>query len=115
LVFDITDHMSAYTSYTTIFNPSSRKDINGDYLDPEDGNSIEAGIKADFIYAIKQDNSPIQLHLVVETKSDNMRMSDEVAVQSQQKAFEYIKNIQWRLNNKVQDFERDLKDLVMTR
>ena len=69
----------------------------------------------DFIYAIKQDNSPIQLHLVVETKSDNMRMSDEVAVQSQQKAFEYIKNIQWRLNNKVQDFERDLKDLVMTR
>jgi outer membrane receptor for ferric coprogen and ferric-rhodotorulic acid len=40
--------MSAYTSYTTIFNPSSRKDVKGDYLDPEEGNSIEAGIKADF-------------------------------------------------------------------
>ena len=66
----------------------------------------------DFIYAIKQDNSPIQLHLVVETKSDNMRMSDEVAVNSQQKAFEHIENIQWRLNSTVQDFERDLKKLV---
>lgn len=48
LVFDITDYLSAYTSYTTIFNPSARKNVSGDYLDPEEGNSVEAGLKADF-------------------------------------------------------------------
>ncbi|MCH7335171.1 TonB-dependent siderophore receptor [Acinetobacter sp. NIPH 2699] len=48
LIFDITEDLSAYTSYTTIFNPSSRKDVNGDYLDPEDGNSFEVGLKAAF-------------------------------------------------------------------
>ncbi len=69
LIFDITDNISAYSSYTTIFNPSSRKDVNGDYLDPEEGNSIETGLKADFYdgrlnasvayFNLKQDNFAI--------------------------------------------------------
>ena len=45
LVFDITDQLSAYASYTSIFNPSSNKDANDDYLDPEEGNSVEGGFK----------------------------------------------------------------------
>lgn len=70
LVFDITDHWSAYTSYTTIFNPSSRKDKNEDYVDPEEGNSFELGLKADFYdgrlnasaayFDMKQDNFAVQ-------------------------------------------------------
>lgn len=70
LVFDITDYLSAYTSYTTIFNPSSRKEENGAYLDPEEGNSIEAGVKADFYdgrlnasaayFSMQQDNFALQ-------------------------------------------------------
>lgn len=55
--------------YTTIFNPSTRKDVNGDYLDQEEGNSIEAGLKADFYdgrlnasvayFSLQQDNFAI--------------------------------------------------------
>lgn len=69
LVFDITNHLSAYTSYTTIFNPSTRQDVGGHYLDPEEGNSVEAGLKADFYdgrlnasaayFSMQQDNFAI--------------------------------------------------------
>ncbi|MCB5185743.1 TonB-dependent receptor [Methylobacillus gramineus] len=44
--YDITDNASVYTSYTKIFNPQvSAMDRNGSYLDPEEGDSYEAGIK----------------------------------------------------------------------
>jgi restriction endonuclease len=64
----------------------------------------------DFVYAIKKDQA-ITLHLVVETKSDNMRMSDEIAVKSQKEAFKSIQNIEWRMSTKVEDFVRDLNEL----
>jgi type III restriction enzyme len=66
----------------------------------------------DFVYAIKKDEQAITLHLVVETKSDNMRMSDEIAVKSQKEAFKNIQNIEWRMSTKVEDFVRDLKELI---
>ena len=66
----------------------------------------------DFVYAIKKDEQTLQLHLVVETKSDNPRMSDVIAVNSQKEAFKNIQNIEWRLSTKVEDFERDLKELT---
>lgn len=47
LIYDITKKVSAYTSYTSIFNPNSRKDVNGIYLDPEEGNSTEFGLKTE--------------------------------------------------------------------
>lgn len=68
----------------------------------------------DFVYAIKKDEQTLQLHLVVETKSDNPRMSDVIAVNSQREAFKNIQNIEWRLSTKVEDFERDLKELTST-
>ncbi|MGC4028254.1 MAG: TonB-dependent siderophore receptor [Steroidobacteraceae bacterium] len=48
VVFDLTANLSAYASYTSIFNPSTRKDVEGKYLNPEDGNSSEVGLKAEF-------------------------------------------------------------------
>lgn len=70
LILDLTENVSAYSSYTTIFNPSSRKDKNENYLDPEEGNSFEVGLKADFYegrlnasaayFSMKQDNFAIQ-------------------------------------------------------
>jgi type III restriction enzyme len=66
----------------------------------------------DFVYAIKKDEQTLQLHLVVETKSDNPRMSDTIAVNSQKEAFKNIQNIEWRLSTKVEDFVRDLTELT---
>lgn len=48
LTYDINDTYSAYTSYTTIFQPQSTRDINASYLDPVTGKSYEAGVKGDW-------------------------------------------------------------------
>ncbi|MDR2080574.1 MAG: hypothetical protein LBP54_01625, partial [Campylobacteraceae bacterium] len=63
----------------------------------------------DFVYAIGN-GEDIELHLIVETKSDNPRLSDKVAVDAQQKAFEKIGgNIKWRMETDAASFERELK------
>lgn len=66
LVFDVTSNLSAYASFTSIFNPQDAKDRNGGYLPPVDGNSYEAGLKGEWmsgrlrasaaIFRIEQDN-----------------------------------------------------------
>lgn len=50
LVYALNDTYSLYGSYTKIFNPQGPGviDINGNPLDPEEGISYEAGIKASF-------------------------------------------------------------------
>nr|WP_113869546.1 ferric-rhodotorulic acid/ferric-coprogen receptor FhuE [Brenneria salicis]NMN92611.1 outer membrane receptor for ferric coprogen and ferric-rhodotorulic acid [Brenneria salicis ATCC 15712 = DSM 30166]RBP57532.1 outer membrane receptor for ferric coprogen and ferric-rhodotorulic acid [Brenneria salicis ATCC 15712 = DSM 30166]RLM28671.1 ferric-rhodotorulic acid/ferric-coprogen receptor FhuE [Brenneria salicis ATCC 15712 = DSM 30166] len=48
LVYDINDTWSAYASYTDIFQPQTRKDINNKYLAPTTGKNYEAGIKGDW-------------------------------------------------------------------
>ncbi len=63
------------------------------------------------MYAIKKDKN-MELHLIVETKSDNMRESDKIAIKSQKEAFKNIQNIEWRMSTDVADFERDLKELA---
>lgn len=45
---DLTAGLSAYASYTTIFNPQSQKDIEGRTLDPEEGSNIELGLKGEW-------------------------------------------------------------------
>lgn len=47
LIYDVTDWASLYASHTGIFNPQTEIDRNGDYLDPVDGVSQEAGLKAE--------------------------------------------------------------------
>ena len=68
----------------------------------------------DFVYAIKKDDmNDIDLYFVVETKSENMRVSDEIAIGAQQKAFATIgRNIYWQKETTVEQFEQDLRQLV---
>lgn len=66
LLYDFADNYTAYVSYTSIFNPQSSKDKNGDWLEPLDGKAWESGIKGEFfggrlnasaaVYQIEQDN-----------------------------------------------------------
>ncbi|MDR2790076.1 MAG: type III restriction-modification system endonuclease [Campylobacteraceae bacterium] len=66
----------------------------------------------DFVYAVGDDEH-IKLHLIVETKSDNPRLSDIVAVEAQQKAFEKIGgDIQWRMKTDAAAFEKELMKFV---
>ncbi|SEL39085.1 outer-membrane receptor for ferric coprogen and ferric-rhodotorulic acid [Kosakonia sacchari] len=48
LIYDIDDTWSVYTSYTSIFEPSSQRDINSEFLEPTTGKSYEAGVKGDW-------------------------------------------------------------------
>jgi type III restriction enzyme len=67
----------------------------------------------DFVYTTRgQKPNDIYLHLVVETKSENPRLSDNIAVTAQKKAFEYIGgNIKWELVTDVTSFYNDLQKL----
>lgn len=66
LVFDLTDQLSLYASYTEIFQPQTEVDINRDRLDPIEGVQYETGIKAELfagaadaslaLFRIEQDN-----------------------------------------------------------
>ncbi len=66
VVYDLTDSYSVYASYTGIFKPQNSQDVAGAYLDPEMGNSYEAGVKGAFfdgalnttaaVFMTKQDN-----------------------------------------------------------
>ncbi|HEY0209103.1 ferric-rhodotorulic acid/ferric-coprogen receptor FhuE [Acerihabitans sp.] len=66
LVYDINDALSAYASYTSIFQPQSYRDRNGGFLSPVTGKNYETGLKADWfdsrltatvaVFRIEQDN-----------------------------------------------------------
>lgn len=69
--YDIDAHWSAYTSYTSIFKPQNNKLANGDYLDPQTGDSFELGVKGAFfnerlnvaaaVYKARQDNLAVAI------------------------------------------------------
>lgn len=66
LVYDINENYSAFLSYTSIFQPQTYRDRQGNYLKPVTGRDYEAGIKSDWyngrltttlsIFRIEQDN-----------------------------------------------------------
>jgi len=74
VVYDLTENLSAYASYTDIFQPQNRKDLAGNILDPVVGKSYEAGIKGEFldgrvqaslaVFKIKQDKLAQEAGLV---------------------------------------------------
>ena len=67
----------------------------------------------DFVYAISQDGGKsVSLHLFVETKSENLRMSDTIAIHAQEKLFKQIPNTVWRKETDAAKFERELKEWV---
>jgi len=50
LVYDLTEALSLYASYTKIFKPQpSARDRNGGYLDPVEGSGAELGVKGEFM------------------------------------------------------------------
>ncbi len=46
--YDLTANVSAYASFTTIFNPQSQFDVNNRLLDPIEGDNLEAGLKGEW-------------------------------------------------------------------
>jgi type III restriction enzyme len=69
----------------------------------------------DFVYAIRKNNAgdDVALHFVVETKSDNPRLSDRIALETQKKAFEAIgSDIHWQVETDAAAFERDLRKIA---
>lgn len=75
LVYDINDTWSAYASYTSIFQPQTKRTGNGQYLSPITGKNYETGLKSDWmngrltttfaIFRIEQEN-------VGQASGDNM-------------------------------------------
>lgn len=49
LVYDISKELSAYASYTDIFQPQNARNITGSYIDPIKGKSFETGVKGEFL------------------------------------------------------------------
>jgi len=66
VIYDLNDTYSVYTSYTQIYQPQLSKDADRKLLDPVEGDSYEAGIKAAYfdgrlnasfaVFRIEQDN-----------------------------------------------------------
>lgn len=48
VVYDLTDNLSTYASYTEIFKPQSNQDTSGRVLDPEEGMNYELGLKGEW-------------------------------------------------------------------
>jgi outer membrane receptor for ferric coprogen and ferric-rhodotorulic acid len=48
-VYDLNGNLSLYASYTSIFNPQSAQDEQGNTLDPLEGYNYEAGLKGEFL------------------------------------------------------------------
>lgn len=48
LIYDLNDWLSAYSSYSDMFNPQSNKSPDGRTLDPEIGANYEIGLKGEF-------------------------------------------------------------------
>ncbi|MFV7791166.1 TonB-dependent siderophore receptor [Aliarcobacter lanthieri] len=72
LVYDINENFATYASYTSIFNPISiNEDANGNFLDPEKGNTVEFGLNSEF-YDGKL-NSSIAYFI---TNQDNLAIID---------------------------------------
>ncbi len=70
LVYDLNLNVSAYASYTEIFNPQYQTDITGATLKPVEGKSYELGLKSEFfnrklnasaaVFRVEQSNSAEQ-------------------------------------------------------
>lgn len=47
VLYDLAPQWTVYTAYTSIFQPQNYRDANNEFLDPVEGNNLEAGIKAE--------------------------------------------------------------------
>lgn len=84
IVYDLTDKLSAYASYTEIFLPQSERDINGQQLDPIVGESYETGLKAEFF-----DGRLNASAAIFKIKQDGLRQSTGVVIPDTLREFAY--------------------------
>jgi outer membrane receptor for ferric coprogen and ferric-rhodotorulic acid len=70
-VYDLNKHVSAYVSYTSIFNPQNYKDVDGSILDPEDGENYELGLKSEWFNGRLQASAAL-----FEVRKDNLAVAD---------------------------------------
>lgn len=49
VIYDLNDQHSVYASFTEIFTPQTEEDINGDRLDPIEGENYELGLKSEYL------------------------------------------------------------------
>ncbi|MFR0689749.1 TonB-dependent siderophore receptor [Enterobacterales bacterium AE_CKDN230030158-1A_HGKHYDSX7] len=96
ITYALDDVWSLYASYTKIFNPQGSwvRDRNNQPLDPEEGTSYEAGIKAAF--ADGRLNSSLALF---KTEQDNLAIWDGVAYSAAQGAT--TKGVELELNGEL--------------
>jgi type III restriction enzyme len=72
----------------------------------------------DFVYAIRNEKTnEVELHLIIETKSENLRQSDETAMKSQGTFFKNFSSpinwkLEWRMETDIRQIEQDLKQLA---
>lgn len=91
LVYDINENYSAFASYTSIFQPQTYRDQQGNYLKPITGKDYEAGIKGDWdngditaslsVFRIEQENlGQVQSNRYVNNSSENAYKSSKGVV-----------------------------------
>lgn len=90
IVFNLTKHLSLYASATQIFEPAVEQDIDGNILDPLQGNNYEAGLKTEFnegrlsaslgFFKIEQDNFPVPLNGVLNPRGVEAYRAEKGAV-----------------------------------
>ncbi len=90
VIADINDYVSGYASFTQIFEPQNREDINGKKLDPLEGNNSEIGVKADLfdglfhttisVYRVEQDNYAVYVPDVFGPNGENVYRAEQGTV-----------------------------------
>lgn len=71
VVYDITEDIAVYASYTETFRPQTQKDLNNNTLSPAIGSNAELGLKTEFF-----DDRLVLNAAVFETKVDNFAIVD---------------------------------------
>lgn len=105
MVYDLTESLSAYASYTSIFSPQLKRNAEGAWLSPVTGKNYETGLKADWmdgrltthfaIFRIEQENTAEALNNVyVNGSSEQAYRSTKGAVS---------KGAEFELNGAVTD------------
>lgn len=71
LIYDLNEQHSVYVSYTSIFNPTGNENKEGKFLDPEEGNSLEVGLKGSYF------NGRLNANVAYfQTKQNNFAIED---------------------------------------
>jgi len=76
LVYDLDRHHSLYASFTDIFNPQSRVDVNGRILEPVVGDNYEVGAKGEYFDGLL--NASVALFRI--NQNNRARVVDDVTL-----------------------------------